>query len=328
MKSIRIVALSCLFAVAAVVSGCSDDTTALLPGISTGTYQPETSGAYIVGEVDTECSWQGCDGDLGNGTTVAGVAGKELDPDDLDDSDAEALFVLLSNAQNLDQWDVKNSDTFNDMVFDIAEEDAQMLTFNASMVTNCNSEGTSGGDTGDATGGTIRETVIVTGEYYFDGLVDGGDETSVGILSFNNCVLEGNLLDVPVVTGEFSATTAIRLNGTVVFNWYEPGTPSMSDPETWSANGTISVATDGDGDGTFNDGGDPEFWTRVVNFNGEGWYEGDSGNIYNGGICAGEAVDFGEDDETYTDDGCADDTDEVNDAFVDASYLGDFEFWD
>ena len=56
MKKFHAAALACLFVVSAAATGCSEDDLAGLPGISSGTYQPETSGAYIVGEVWDDAS--------------------------------------------------------------------------------------------------------------------------------------------------------------------------------------------------------------------------------------------------------------------------------
>lgn len=315
--------------VAVSLTGCSDDEiAALLPGITTGSLPPSTSGAQLGIAIQNECDWgQPCDGDLGN----AGIpASKGFDS--LDDDDAEALFGLLFFTLNddemdvLDQDDIFESDAYWQKVATLSED--TVLTFNAVRRTNCNSTDTFGADLGDGTGGTITETFVLTSTFNADtgdspwGQVQSDVTTNLTV-AFHNCVLEGDLLDVGVVG--ISGTTQILLNGGYNASYHEPMTPDTDDPETARVIGRINIATnDAAVDDTFGN----EFWTHVVNINAEEFWDG-SDNTNNGGACAGEAIEFGTGEgagASEADDGCADDTDEVNDAWLPASeFVDDFE---
>ncbi|MCB0222003.1 MAG: hypothetical protein KDH09_20060 [Chrysiogenetes bacterium] len=305
MKSFFVALFSCLL-VAGVFAGCSSDT-AGLPGISVGVADPAFSGADLAASVESDCS--ACDGGLDN----EGLAGAGSD-------DAEALMdlIMLWDYPWLNGDDVTSMDTFDDVIATLGA-DPVMLTFNITRVTNCNSTGTTGSAAGDSSGGTIVETYIITSMFDENGYIEGSDDDETRIIAFNNCLIEGNLLGQPVPVGDaITHETAIRLNGGHVTREHNPNMETVSDPYTTMTDGLVILSTDGNGDGTFGN----EFWTNRVNLDINAEYDGDT-SFANGGVCAGEQVDLGNDDEDDSDDNCAETTDMNDDAWFPA---GNFVF--
>lgn len=301
MKSLFVALFSCLLVVGAF-AGCSSDT-AGLPGISVGVTDPAFSGADLAASIESDCST--CDGGLDN----EGLAGAGSD-------DAEALIdlVMLWDTPWLGGEDVETSDIYADVIATLGADPVK-LTFNVTRVTNCNSTGTTGSAAGNATGGTIVETYIITSMFDENGYVEGSDDDETRVIAFNNCLIEGNLLGQPVPVGDaITHETAIRLNGGHVTREHNPDMESVSNPYTTMIDGQVLLSTDGNGDGTFGN----EFWTNRVNLNINAEFDG-SDSFANGGGCAGEQVDFGGDDEDYVDDNCVEDTDMNDDAWFPAS---------
>ncbi|MCB0218090.1 MAG: hypothetical protein KDH09_00225 [Chrysiogenetes bacterium] len=306
MKKFQTMALVCLFVVAAASTGCSDDDLALLPGISLGSVDASTNGEEIADGIETECGYgDGCDGILQT-PAISGASVKEFNDDvadfnDLDDDDAETLFVMLfapAFSDPLDTDDIENADDFDDAVADLTEPTE--MTFNITRTTNCNS---TGGSDGDALGGIIREALVLTAEFDDMGIVGNSDIDAQYIVTFANCLFEGNLLSQPLPVGDgVTHTTAIRLNGGYALDYVRPdGTISPTNAEVASLKGTVLLSTDADGDGVFGN----EFWTNIVTFDGEDIWDDDVVPS-NGGACAGGLIDFGPDDEDDGDDDCAD----------------------
>ena len=151
-------------------------------------------------------------------------------------------------------------------------------------------------------------------------MVEGSSNDYTWILTFANCTLSGNLLSQAAPMGvTLTDESAVRLNGGYVWRELRGNPASVSNPDIYDVEGQVTLTTDGDGDGTFGN----EFWTHVVNVDAHLVWDGSDWEP-NGGACAGEAVDFDEDDTTSSGDSCADDTDMVNDAFFQA----DVWFWE
>lgn len=314
IKSIRFFTAVALVATVSLAA-CGGDDNPVLPGLSVPNASPATNGAQLAGDMESDCD--ACDGDLGN----AGIAAVKGGISSLDDDDAEALFYLIRDIQHLDKNDITTSDTFESRVNSLTEPTD--LTFNRTMRINCNSTGESGEALGDASGGTITESLVFAGTFDDGGQTEDSDNLLTAAVSFSNCVLSGDILDQTTEGVTIGDPAAIRLNGGYVLTVNDPATPSPTTPASLEGRGVITLATDGDDDGVFGN----EFWTDVVHLDFTASWDG-SMNTYNGGICAGERVLFGMDDEDDSDDSCASDTDSMNDAFATSDDIDGFDLWD
>ncbi|MCB0222006.1 MAG: hypothetical protein KDH09_20075 [Chrysiogenetes bacterium] len=307
MKAYLVAALTCL-TVMGSMAACSDDVSALLPGISVGESPVEYSGAEIAANAEMICSG-GCDGVLEDPTASASKAVT------YPDNDALREMVLFFGVSWLYFNEIEDTDTYMDKIAGLEEETE--LTFNTTRTTNCNATGTEGGGLGDASDGVIVETFVGTRTYDSMGVVEGTDREYWRTFTFVNCLIAGDLLDE--MGAGVGNGSAIRLNGTLRLHSRSPAEASPSDPFLDESHGQIFLSTDQDDDGTFG----REFWTHVVNINALKSYDGETSG-YNGGMCAGEAVKFGTGegaDQTEEDDGCAADTDGADDAFWPASQV-------
>ncbi|MCB0222007.1 MAG: hypothetical protein KDH09_20080 [Chrysiogenetes bacterium] len=306
MKAYLVVALACL-TVMGSMAACSDDVTALLPGISVGASDPSYSGVTLAEGAESDCSGS-CDGELDD----FGL------PADVPSEDATALLnlVRLWSTMWLGDGDIQASDKYLDTIADL--EEATELTFNTTRTVNCNATGTEGSALGDASDGVIVETFVVTREYDDMGAVMGSDYEYWRTVTFINCLIEGDLLD-EVMAGSVKGVgngSAVRLNGSHRRHYRQPSMFMEGDPFIHEWRGNVILSTDRDDDGTFG----REFWTHVVNIDAYYSYDGET-EIVNGGVCAGEAIDFGEDDVTATGDNCVEDTDMNEDAWFQATYV-------
>lgn len=304
-KAIRISVLATLLA-ALSITGCGDDT--LVPGIFVGTSSPTFSGMSLADAAKSTCG-SGCDGQLDDYGLPAFVGNA--------DADALRTLVLLRGVMWLGDGNIASTDIYMDTIADLDEPTE--LTFRTSRTTNCNSVGTGESDLGDASDGVIVETYTVRRSYDSEGTVAEADRDYWRTFTFTNCTISGDLLDEVASESLKGADngSAVRLNGFFATHWHEPETPSGEDLMFNEYLGTVSLSTDRDADGTFGN----EFWTHIVNIDAIWNYDG-SESTYNGGVCAGEAIDFGEDDTTDEDDNCTvPGTDMTEDAWWDAGYI-------
>ncbi len=282
----------------ALVSSCGEDGV-----IGLGVLAPDESGASIAGNLESHCLSY-CDGNQGN--TELRVA---YDYD-------------LVAATELTWWDIwtlwydeiYGEEAVQDAVDAIPDGEERVLTFAYSTLINCNSTGTTGEDLGDATGGTIRQSDVFTANFE-SGNTEPPDLSGDGYayhstLTLTNCVIEADILPEPV--GIVDPLEAIRLNGTVTFIQFDPGTESATEPYVETATGRITIDADLNNDGTFGD----DLWGGEVNFDVE--YTNDGDVVMNGGMCFGTTVALGNADGSADDD-CADNADA--EGFTAASWL-------
>ncbi|MEW6776772.1 MAG: hypothetical protein AB1405_10790, partial [Bdellovibrionota bacterium] len=182
------------------------------------------------------------------------------------------------------------------------------FTFSLTQAVNCNSTATGGPGLGTPDDGIIESVFVFTATFDTSGSIQL-DEPYTGsqTTTFHDCLIAGDILDL-------ATAPRIRVNGSLTWR--------VSDldgqPLRGSLTGNLGLSTDKDGDGTFDD----PFWGENLNANATLEYDG--GYAFNGGVCIGSTVEFGEDDEDDDDDDCAIDEDALPEGFIPAGSCGVF----
>ncbi|MEW6776773.1 MAG: hypothetical protein AB1405_10795 [Bdellovibrionota bacterium] len=271
------------------------------PGIYLGEILPTYSAQDIVDGAQGVCNVGACDGEF---DTVTELSLKGMPPSDMDLYAARVLPILTTfqlGTSNLDDqpeyWDFINQ----------MQTASTAVTLSLTESVNCNSTDTGGPGIGTDEDGTMERLLVFTGTVQDDGDIDF-EEPNVTTLTvtFRDCLIAGDLLDL-------GTTPQILVNGSLTRSFAYGGLPVEGETLT----GSISLATDLDGDGTFDD----PFWGENMDADASYLDEGGDWDT-NGGLCIGSEVDLGTDDEDDDDDGCATDGDSLPEGFIHADYCG------
>ncbi len=271
----------------------------------------------------------GCDGSFTDDEPAALSAGKDINLS----SDTSAILYLIYDAfYAVDAYDFyyygpdlvdddggddfKDQFTTDDLVPEAGEgEDPNFLpiAITASATIPC---GASAAD------GTIHvNDTLVSALNEGENIEDAGYEAGTTVITFGNCLIEGDFVTPPEATGLSNTDEqSLRASGTIVYTWVE-----NDDAETYreTFTGTLNLTErDLDTETT----GLQDFWTSPVVFN-HGYREDEGGDGPNGGFCVGAGVNLGVEDadDPYDDgdDGCNEDSDEGAETF-----FTETDFWD
>ncbi len=271
------------------------------PGMYLGEILPTYSAEDLVDGANQICDVGACDGEF---DTVTDLSAKGVVPTDMDLRAALALLILPTyqlGTSNLDDqpeyWNFINQ----------MQTASAAVTFSLTETVNCNSTDTGGPGIGTDEDGTMERLLVFTGTVQDDGDIDFEEPNVTTITAtFHDCLIAGDLLDL-------GTTPQILLNGSLTRSFAYEVSPAEGETLT----GSVSLSTDLDGDGTFDD----PFWGE--NADADASYLDEGGNWdTNGGLCIGSEVDLGTDNEDDDDDGCATDGDSLPEGFIHADYCG------
>ncbi|MEW6777157.1 MAG: hypothetical protein AB1405_12745, partial [Bdellovibrionota bacterium] len=269
------------------IYGEGDDLTALV--------ETSFTAAGLADSLNGVCFELGCDGDLSDALPVSAAKGA-----------GEGDLVALDYLMVFPFYDVPDVE---DILMEL--DDAGLLpTISSTAVLSL-----TGVATAECDEGQVSFSLIFTGTFDSEYILDTGEDyDAVYTVSFDDCLVEGDVLDL-------GDDNRLRIDGTLSAYEHSPAFPSAGDAYAIQLLVSLALEADENTDDDNNPATNPSpFWATPLNAN-SGYVDDGDTSWTNGGACAGAGVDLGADPEDDADDDCFADPDAEEEAFIPGYYL-------